>query len=115
MMAMLYPGQTPVTMHALTLRGFVMQPELLTGLSNLAWVGRGATLHLSETRTGIVASVRCRSAIQQADADDRWTTVHDTARGHFTYCRVFEIESAPEIIGIIRQLVDRPEAINEAA
>ena len=106
----MYPAQTPVTMHALTLRGFVMQPELLTGLSSLACIGKGATLHLSETRTGLVACLRSADAIP---ADDRWTAVYDNSRRCFTYCTVFEMESVPEIVGIITRLFDRP--LDEAA
>ena len=108
----MYPAQTPVTMHALTLRGFVMQPELLTSLSSLAWIGKGATLHLSETRTGIVACLRTPNAIP---ADDRWTAVYDASRKCFSYCTVFEVESVPEIVGIITRFVDRPLPLNEAA
>jgi hypothetical protein len=106
------PEPVPVTMHALTLRGFVMQPELLTGLASLTWLGRGASLHLSETRTGITAFLRCPKAIQ---SDDRWTAVYDASREKFTYCAVFESESAPEIIGVIKNLVDRPAVFIEAA
>src|SRR6188508_379598 len=102
----------PVTMHALTLRGFVMQPELLTGLAQLTLPGSGSSLHISETRTGIMAFLRCPKAIQ---SDDRWTAVYDAGRAKFTYCTVFESESVPEIIGIIRNLVDRPDMFSEAA
>lgn len=102
----------PVTMHALTLRGFVMQPELITGLSDLTLLGEGSALHLSETRTAIVASLRCQSAVQ---VDDRWSVEYDAARGKFTYSATFEVESAPEIVSTIRRLVERSVSIPRAA
>lgn len=105
-------GSMPVTMHALTLRGFVMQPELLTGLSNLALLGEGSALHLGETRTGIVAFLRCQNAMQ---VDDRWSVEYDDARGKFTYSAKFEVESAPEIVSTIRRLVESSATIPRAA
>jgi hypothetical protein len=99
------PRPIPVTMHLLTIRGFVLQPELMTTLAGVSCAEGEYSLHLSETRTGIAAYLRCRNSIQ---LEERWTVEHDPKAGRFTYSTVFEAESVPQIVEAIRSVVAGP-------
>lgn len=104
------PCALPVTMHLLTIRGFVLQPEVLAGLAGVPCSEGEFSLHLSETRTGIAAFLRCQRPLQM---ESRWVEEHDPGLGRYTYCTVFETESAPEIVQAIRSSV--AESVGRAA
>jgi len=106
------PGSLSVTMHLLTIRGFVMKPEVMAGLAGVACPEGEYSLHLNETHTGIAAFLRCRKPLQ---IDARWAEEHDPAVGRYTYCTVFETESAPEIVDAIRRSVEVRELVAHAA
>jgi hypothetical protein len=100
-----------VTMHLLTLRGFVMQRELMTGMASLACTDERCSLHVAETRAGIEVFLMCRRSLL---TDERWILDPDTEGDRNTYHAVFAAESPDAIIAAIRHILDVPKVIESA-
>jgi hypothetical protein len=102
------------TVHLLTMRGYLMQEELVTALKHLACTEEDCFLHVAETgrepqslKTGFEVRLRCRRTLQ---LQEPWVIEGDDHYpDHTTYRAQFEaVESITQIVGAIRRLLDTP-------
>jgi hypothetical protein len=99
-----------VTIHLLTLRGYLMQRELANGLGRLACTEDECWLHVAETtdtanKRKFEALLKCRRSL---NTEGLWVVKgHDST--HTTYHATFdEIESASTIVEAVRRILDTP-------
>ena len=103
-----------LTIHLLTMRGYVMQQELVKALRHLACTEDECFLHMSEIQHptngahgGFEVRLHCRRTLH---AESPWTPERDERYPeHKTYHAVFDgTETLSGIVGAIRQILDTP-------
>ena len=104
-----------LTVHLLTMRGYLIQQELLSALRHLACTEDECIVHVAEIEHpieklrsgGFEICLRCRRTLE---AESTWLVENDARYpNHTTYRTVFD-ETAPiaEIARAIRRILDTP-------
>jgi len=96
-----------VTIHLLTMRGYLMQQELVESLQNLTCTECECLLHVEEVVKGFEIFLRCRRTLEP---EVPWVVENDDQYpNHTTYRAAFkETVSAAEIVMAIRRLLGTP-------
>jgi hypothetical protein len=105
-----------LSVHLLTMRGYVMQHELVSALRQLCCTSDQCVLQVSEiledealTQTSFEVCLYCRRALQAAEPPWTVESHHDEYPEHTLYrARFNDSWSVPEIVEAIRAILDTP-------